>query len=310
MKKNFLKILILAATLSTAPLPSFAASNDGEDIKAGTLTTVVGRVSIFHRETGRILTATEGDTLYQGDSVRTKSSAYAEVALDDGSTLKIAQNSRIKITEFLLGDDGTRKSSMIKLFRGKLRAFVSKIQTTTGFMKAAFSSSGANFAVSTPTAVIGVKGTEFLAIHERGRSSVFVDSGEVEYWNVSNPESSVSVKQGFYSHSSQGSAPTKPIKYTMAQAVINKSDTNMMASTKHSLYGGEENVANTGGDVEQSNILDITEYITGEDTTGDSGTNSYSDEYGVYSDTIDSLILTGSGTEILPCPGGVKANCI
>ncbi len=308
MKKNFFKIILLITALSAAPLPSFARSDDGEDIKAGTLTTVVGKVSIFHRETGRILTGAEGDTLYQGDSVRTKSASYAEVTLDDGSTLKIAQNSRIKITEFLLGDDGTRKSSIIKLFRGKLRAFVSKIQTSS-FLKAAFGSSGSNFAVSTPTAVIGVKGTEFLVIHERGRSSVFVDSGEVEYWNISNPESSVSVKQGFYSHSAQGSAPTKPMKYTMAQAVINKSDTNMMAQTKHSLYGGEENVANTGGDVEQSNTLDMTEYITGEDTTGDSATKSYSDEYGVFSNTTDTVILSGSGDELLACPIGAKSGC-
>lgn len=283
MKKNILTILTFAVAFLFATTPSFAY--EGEDIKAGTITTIKGSVSTFHRETGKITTVSEGDTIYQGDSLRTKSRSYAEVTLEDGSTLKIAQNSRIRITEFLLGDNGERKSSIIKLFRGKLRALVSKVSavSATSFLKAAFGSSGGNFAVSTPTAVIGVKGTEFLAIHEKGRSSVFVDSGEVEYWNTSNPDSSVTVGPGFYSHAAQGSAPTKPARYTMAHAVINKGDTNLMSETQHSDYGGEENVANTTESNIESYSLDITESISGEDTSGATGQGSANDAFGIYS---------------------------
>lgn len=274
MKTNILKTLLLVLTFTfVSTHPSYAE----DDIEAGKIATIIGSVQIFHRETGRIISVIEGDIVYQGDSIRTKSKSYAEISLIDGSTLKVAANSRIKITKFLVGKDGERKSSIIKLFRGKLRALVSQVQST-GFLKSAFGSSGANFAVATPSSVIGVKGTEFLAIHDKGRSSVFVENGEVEYWNSSNPEQSVTVRSGFYSHSVQGSTPTEPKAYTLAHATINKDTTHAMSDTKHSTYGGEENVVNTGGNVEESTSLDIIEQIAGSNVVDEDSRDSYNNE--------------------------------
>jgi len=282
MKKILLTFIITLTALIIAPTVSLA-----EDEPAGKITVASGNIHSFHRETGRILKAEKGDNVYPGDSIRTKSNSFAEITLNDGSVLKIAPNTRIKISEFTLNSDNKRESAVIQLFRGKVRAAVSKVKSLSGFLKASFGSSGGNFAISTPSAVMGVKGTEFIAIHEKGRTSVFVDSGEVVYWNVSNPDVDVTVPGGHYSHTVAGSAPTKPMPYTMAHATVNQSMTSEMSATKFSTYGAEDSVKNTRGSKEESGEQDVTETNTGNMLTRDDSRESFdtvssTDAYRMY----------------------------
>lgn len=109
--------------------------------------------------------ASVGASLLPGTQIRTGADGAAEVAFDDGSTLKMQKNSSI----LLSGNKRQQKKSSILLFFGRLWSKVSP--STTG---------GTSYEVSTPNAVCGVRGTEFeTAVADDGSLRLRVSEGKV-----------------------------------------------------------------------------------------------------------------------------------
>ncbi len=113
--------------------------------------------------------AVPGDPVSVGDIVRTKSGSKAEIVFSDGSVARLAPGSRIEITEYLVGKDETK--STFRLFRGKIQ---SRVKNVFGGLFGLFRKN--RYEVHTPTAVIGVRGTDFFVYHQANLSgSVFKD---------------------------------------------------------------------------------------------------------------------------------------
>ncbi len=107
-----------------------------------------------------------GDELFEQDVVRTLVGAMLQIQLRDGSRLSLDENTRLALRQYAAE---AKPDSMIQVFRGRLRAWVGDV----------FSSREESFRVRTPTAIVGVQGTDFLVAAQGQVTRVEVFAGLV-----------------------------------------------------------------------------------------------------------------------------------
>ncbi|WP_304224445.1 FecR family protein [Gracilinema caldarium] len=117
---------------------------------------------------GTIRSAYVGDEILPGETIKTLAT-NAELKLDpNGSIIKIARNTSFKV-EGLAGSAG-KDTNEFALLGGKIRTVAAK---TVGSNK---------YQIKTPTAVCGVRGTDFsMLVVEGARDAVYVQRGLVEF---------------------------------------------------------------------------------------------------------------------------------
>ncbi len=103
--------------------------------------------------------------LNQGDRIKTGADGRIELSLVDGSKLSLGNSTELEITDFLLSK--TKRNATIFLIQGKLRASVAGFSGRT------------NMNIKTPTAVAGIKGTDFIAMNQGKANVFFGQEGEV-----------------------------------------------------------------------------------------------------------------------------------
>ena len=160
MKRNisFIGLVFLAILIPFTALAS----------PVGKFTNVEGRVDITRSDQAAVQVSI-GDEVFEKDIIRAKSKSRAEILFVDGNVMRIAQSTRVEISEFISNDE--QKSTVIKLFRGKVQNKVKK------FIGSLFGRSRERFEVHTPTSVCGVRGTNFFTFYQNGLSgAVFKDS--------------------------------------------------------------------------------------------------------------------------------------
>jgi hypothetical protein len=170
-------VAILAALL--VPAHAFATA-------IGTITGIEGSVDLTRAGDVKAEPVTIGQPVSIGDIVRTKTNSKAEITFVDKSVLRLAPKTRIKIEEYLMKGE-ERDSGVIKLFRGKARAIVSRREGEAQAGK---------FQVHTPTAIIGVRGTDFFVYYLIDFSGVIVKSGLVDVTNPQFPDKTELAKAG------------------------------------------------------------------------------------------------------------------
>jgi hypothetical protein len=152
MARLILKLAInLLLLLST---PAFAS--------IGSITDFKGAGNI--KRASRTMPATRGSGIEKMDTVSTNSQGKFMISFVDGTTVKITENSRLVIDDFVY--DGKNKS------KGKLglKLALGTARYASGAL-AHGNPRGVN--IRTPTATIGVRGTDFLmSVDEAGRTMV------------------------------------------------------------------------------------------------------------------------------------------
>lgn len=114
--------------------------------------------------TGR-RTLTVEAPVFSGDRILTGGAGEAQVRFRDGTRLVVGPNSSMTIDAFVFNADNTPRQVSVNAVRGAFR-----FMTGSGNKNA--------YTITTPTATIGVRGTEFdIAIDETGETSVAVFSG-------------------------------------------------------------------------------------------------------------------------------------
>jgi hypothetical protein len=93
------------------------------------------------------------DGLSQGDQVRTAADSRMKILLRDDSVLTLGESSQLRLDEQVTG---AAPQSTLELLFGKIRAIATE----------RYGAAGARFEVKTPTAIAGVRGTEFIAQHD------------------------------------------------------------------------------------------------------------------------------------------------
>jgi FecR protein len=143
----------LAATLATIVLVLAPCAVRAQS--AATFIVAIGAVQVVDAG-GRTRQAERGGALAPGDRVVTGSNGLAQIRFSDGAMLSVRADSDLKIDAYSFrGESDTLATTVLQLVRGGLRAITGAV--------ARIHRSG--YKVVTPTATIGVRGTDFEAFH-------------------------------------------------------------------------------------------------------------------------------------------------
>ena len=149
-------------------------------VRVGKFTHVEGQVEVL--SPGQAARAVKlGDECRLGETLRTKSQSKAEVTFEDGSILRLAEKTAMEVKEFVVSQDGL--SGVLSLTRGKIQSLI-KAASSKIFRMGRQS----RFEVHTPTAVVGVRGTNFFTYYLKGISGAIFQEGTGYGYNVNKPE--------------------------------------------------------------------------------------------------------------------------
>jgi hypothetical protein len=137
-----LAVLFVATSMSPA----------GAQEQLGILTAFKGDVSVVRTaQPGQPVKANVQDKLFQGDVVRTGVGGTAKVLLKDDTLLTVGEETELEIAQALFEPAAGRRSTTVKLLHGVARAVVLPLENPHP---------DSRFSFDTPTAVIGVRGSE------------------------------------------------------------------------------------------------------------------------------------------------------
>jgi len=180
----------------------------GETI--GLYTSVQGDVQVTHPvQSGKTQTAMpvsrRGEVLFR-DVIETQEESRTKALFEDDTLLTIGSNSRVEITEYIFDPDQGRRSTLIKLFKGRLRALVGKL----------FAKMGSKFEIHTPTAVAAARGTYFVMWIEKNPGVGVANIGPTGSVDFTSEGQTVSVQPGQYVVAPIGQVPIIPLPITPA----------------------------------------------------------------------------------------------
>lgn len=122
---------------------------------AGSILNILGTAKI-QKKTGQVSPAIKGDTVYEGDAIWAESNSNVQIRMTDGAMVWIRANTELKIDGYKTTERGSPKDeASLKLLSGSMR-------TVTGLIA---KKNPDNYRLSTPSATIGVRGTEFDAVY-------------------------------------------------------------------------------------------------------------------------------------------------
>jgi len=197
--KRIVSLMILLTVSWVLPAVALAAE------PVGSVTFVTGAADIT-RPGQDAESLVKGDDVYVGDIVRTKSNAKVEITFIDDSIVRVAQKSRLQITEYMFEQEERR--STLSLFRGKIQSLVKKV---AGF---SFGRARKNrFEIHTPTAVCGVRGTDFFTWFMNGETGTAFKEGQGYIYPANNPALSrnINTNEGGYVVDPDAAPVVKPV---------------------------------------------------------------------------------------------------
>ncbi len=151
-----LRYVVVAAFICTAPLALAQGTADSaalaeaasKPVLAGKVDLVEGDVRFFDKNRRRRLPRL-GDPLYEGESIATGANGEVHLGMEDGGYIGVRPNTRMRIVSYK-AEGGPDDRSVIGLVEGSFRS-------VTGWIAKLGRNSDM---VRTPTATIGVRGTE------------------------------------------------------------------------------------------------------------------------------------------------------
>ncbi len=154
------KMLVLTMSILAGALPAAAQQNIGK------IVSIVGDVDITSIAGGGKFVPQMGDMVTDDHRIRTGNRSYAELLLGDGSKLFVREVTVLNLSGLKMAeaDPPTR----IQVITGKLRITMKKTFRSRSLV------------LRTPTAVAGVRGTDFGVVAGRQETKLVVFEGQVE----------------------------------------------------------------------------------------------------------------------------------
>lgn len=134
---------------------------------------------------GKEAAANVGDKITQGMTVKTAAKAIVDIYFS-GSVVRILEKSTVVMKELVKDMKDNKELSEFYVENGKMFSKVTRKLAQ-----------GEKFKVNTPTAVAGVRGTEFLVTEEKGKSSIACIEGVVAVKDAASDDATfVNVEAG------------------------------------------------------------------------------------------------------------------
>ena len=166
MKRVFFSTMslpIIVAMVFAFTLATFGSAGTAEAAlsTAGKITSVEGKVAVFRKGKTRGILAKVGTQVFPGDRIKTSKNSKAQLMLRDNSKIIISAKSNMKVGKFTLDRKKEKRSAFLSILSGKIRIVAQKMYKLTASGKRKLWRN-ASFKIKTPTAVVGVKGTDFV----------------------------------------------------------------------------------------------------------------------------------------------------
>ena len=193
-----------AATVLPQGLVMEETFSPGRGRPVGVVQQVLGDVVIMHADVLKGYRAERGIHLYKGDTVMTLAYGKVRFKLNDGSILSLASETKLKLTQSVYEKKKKRRSSFFQMALGKARFLVVKL---LDFKRS-------EFKVKTPTAVCGVRGSDFIleATDSETIATALVDT-ELEFQGLAFlEEPPVILTDNQSSRAGKGERPSTPVK--------------------------------------------------------------------------------------------------
>jgi hypothetical protein len=138
--------------------------------ESGTVAAMVGALQI--QRAGAWQGGSIGVPVFAGDRLRTGATDQAKIVFREESVLDVAPNTEVLLDTQVFDPATRRLQSLLRLSKGKIRAWVSE----------SYHEARARYEVETPTAIVRVRGTEFITVYDPGPelTDVLCLSGELE----------------------------------------------------------------------------------------------------------------------------------
>lgn len=211
MKNTNKKVLIRIFTFSIVILLFSSCAHAAE---IGRIKSLEGRVDILKSGTEMAIPAREGDVVFVGDAVRTKSNSKAEIVFNDNSVLRLAQNSKVTVNAYQLDEKARRTQAAINLDRGKIRAIIAKMPGP------------ADFNIDTPNAHAVIRGSDIFTFYQAGNSGMLVNEGRLSVANIAHPADILVVPAGNSVLVPLDETPKGPRPYLDLEKRLHEQDTN------------------------------------------------------------------------------------
>ncbi|MBF0449298.1 MAG: FecR domain-containing protein [Candidatus Magnetomorum sp.] len=124
----------------------------GTGLPIGQVVMVDGEAIIVHENEGRGFLAKKEMMLYIGDTLVTRPHGRISIRLDDNSRISMGATTKMILSRVIFDPDNQNRASFIQLGSGKARFRVKKLSHYKN----------SSFKVKTPTALIGVRGSDFI----------------------------------------------------------------------------------------------------------------------------------------------------
>jgi len=121
----------------------------GEGPSIGTVQKIQGTAYVIHQNQMVAYTLKNNFLLYQNDTLVTGKRSRINAIMNDRSVLALAPHAKLVLTQIEYDPDTETRSTFMNLLWGSVRFIVQKVKGKP------------NFRVKTPTAVAGVRGTDF-----------------------------------------------------------------------------------------------------------------------------------------------------
>jgi hypothetical protein len=176
--------------------------------ESGRVAAILGTMEIVRGGTSE--PATIGAPVFSGDQLRTGGNDRAKVVFHDDSVLDLAPGTEVLLVKQVFERTGHRVESRLRLSKGKLRAWVGE----------AYRGPRSRYEIETPTAIIAVRGTEFIVAYDSTaeETAVVCMAGEVEVagtLGVIGAQVQLSTQSG--TEVAKGRFPTSPQPVAQAQ---------------------------------------------------------------------------------------------
>jgi len=151
-------ILVVALAVLVVPQAVLADESSGND---AIVTVIEGSARVYTKGSTQGKELKKGDPLKREDEVRVADKSRLEMRFPDGTIMRLAENSRLKMSELAFNKKTSTKKFKVDLGIGKLWANVKKLLTEDSAVE-----------VKTSNAVAGVRGTVYRVNVEEDKSAL------------------------------------------------------------------------------------------------------------------------------------------
>lgn len=197
------RILIILLAILLVPMAVLAG-------QVGKITGLKGNAQIRAKNNIPYGSLKKGDTVSEGNWLKTGADGWVELTLDDKSKFTLANNTEFEITSFLVTKNN--REGTFNLAQGKLRASVVKLAGRQSGMT-----------VKSGTAVAGIKGTDFLMLSQGPANVFFGNEGTVAVSGDANgPQQSLTAST--MTQNTRGVTPVDPLKVEAGTPIAEAKD--------------------------------------------------------------------------------------